>query len=59
MLDQTQRNTAYANIDKTATGNAYYDDWIWDNEVNLASSDVNAVYNKFNTDWDLAFSSMK
>ena len=59
VLDQTQRNTDYANIDKTATGNAYYDDWIWDNEVNLASSDVNAVYNKFNTDWDLAFSSMK
>lgn len=59
LLDQNQRNTAYANIDKTATGNAYYDLWIWDNEVNLASSDVNAVYNKFNTDWDLAASSLK
>ena len=59
LLDQTQRNDAYANIDKTATGNAYYDDWIWDNVVGLSSSDVNAVYNQFNNDWDLAYSSMK
>ncbi len=59
LLDPTARANAYANINKTATANAYYDDWIWDNEVNLASSDVNAVYNKFNTDWDLAYSSLK
>ncbi len=59
LTDATARANAYANINKLATANAYYDDWIWDNEVNLSSSDVNAVYNKQNTDWDLAFSSMK
>jgi peptide/nickel transport system substrate-binding protein len=59
LTDANARAVAYANIDKLATAGAYYDDWIWDNSVNLSSSDVNAVYNKQNTDWDLAFSSMK
>jgi len=59
LTDAASRAAAYANIDKFATANAYYDDWIWDNEVALASSDVNAVYNKFNDDWDLAATSLK
>jgi peptide/nickel transport system substrate-binding protein len=59
LTDPSARATAYANIDKLATANAYYDDWIWDNEVALASSNVNAVYNKFNDDWDLAATSLK
>jgi peptide/nickel transport system substrate-binding protein len=59
LTDPAARATAYANIDKFATANAYYDDWIWDNEVAMASSNVNAVYNKFNTDWDLAATSLK
>ncbi len=59
IIDASARATAYANIDKYATAHALYDDWIWDNQVNLTSSNVNAVYNKQNTDWDLVFSSLK
>lgn len=59
LTDPNARGQAYANIDKMATGGAHYDYWIWDNTVNLHSSDVNAVYNKQNIDWDLAFSSIK
>ncbi|MBV9309586.1 MAG: hypothetical protein JOZ73_02070 [Solirubrobacterales bacterium] len=53
------RAKAYAQIDKEATANAYYDKWIWDNQVNMWSSNVNYVFNKFNTDGDLTFSSLK
>ncbi len=35
LTDAASRATAYANIDKYATAQALYDDWIWDNEVNL------------------------
>jgi peptide/nickel transport system substrate-binding protein len=59
LTDASARAQAYANIDKMATDGAYYVDWIWDNQVNLESSDVNGVYNKQNTDWDFAFTSMK
>jgi peptide/nickel transport system substrate-binding protein len=59
LTDANARAVAYANIDKLATAGAYYDNWIWDNSVNLSSSDVNAAYNKQNADWDLAFSSIK
>jgi peptide/nickel transport system substrate-binding protein len=53
------RAQAYANVDKQATANAYYDDWIWDNQVNMWSSNVAYAYNQFNTDADLAFSALK
>lgn len=59
LTDPTARAQAYGNLDRTLTAGAYYDVWLWDNEVNLSSSDVNAVYNKFNGDWDLANSSLK
>ena len=59
LQNPTARAAAYAKIDKDATANAYYDDWIWDNQVNMWSTNVNYVYNKFNTDTDLTFSSLK
>jgi peptide/nickel transport system substrate-binding protein len=59
LSDPTARASAYARIDREATAAAYYDDWIWDNQVNMWSSNVNYVYNRFNTDTDLAFSSLK
>jgi len=55
----TSRASAYANINKAATGNAYYDDWIWDNQVDMWSTNVNWVYNKFNTTTDLVNTSLK
>lgn len=59
LLDPSKRAQAYAKIDKQVTAGAYYDVWLWDNQVNLRSSDVNGAYNKFNTTWDLSFSSLK
>jgi peptide/nickel transport system substrate-binding protein len=59
LTDTSARAQAYANIDRTATAGAYYDPWIWDNQVTLESRNVNGVYNNQNTDWDLAFSSLK
>jgi peptide/nickel transport system substrate-binding protein len=59
LTDPTARANAYGQLDRTLTGGAYYDTWIWDNEVGLQSSDVNGSWNKFNTDWDLANSSLK
>jgi peptide/nickel transport system substrate-binding protein len=59
LTDPGQRAQAYANIDKQVTAGAYYDVWLWDNQVNLESSDVNGALNRFNTTWDLTFSSLK
>jgi peptide/nickel transport system substrate-binding protein len=59
LTDPTARANAYGAIDRMVTAGAYYDTWIWDNEVNLRSSNVNANYNHFNTDWDLATSSLQ
>jgi peptide/nickel transport system substrate-binding protein len=59
LTDPAARAKAYGELDRTLTGGAYYDMWIWDNEVNFTSADVNGVYNRFNTDWDLTASSLK
>jgi peptide/nickel transport system substrate-binding protein len=59
VVDVKARAQAWADIDKDITAGAYIIPWLWDNQVNFASKDVNAVRNKFNSSWDLAFSSMK
>jgi peptide/nickel transport system substrate-binding protein len=59
LTDPNQRANTYASLDKSLTGGAYYDMWIWDNEVSLQSANVNGSWNKFNTDWDLANSWLK
>jgi peptide/nickel transport system substrate-binding protein len=59
LTDPTARAQAYASINKTAMANAYYNEWIWDNQVDMWSTNVNWVYNKFNTTTDLVFSSLK
>jgi peptide/nickel transport system substrate-binding protein len=59
LTDAAQRASAYADVDKLATAQAAYDVWIWDNQVNFTSADVNGVYNNQNTDWDLTTSSLK
>ena len=33
--------------------------YIWDNQANIQSADVAGVVNKFNANWDLAFTSLK
>jgi peptide/nickel transport system substrate-binding protein len=59
LTDPTARASAYGQLDRTLTAGAYYDTWLWDNQVSLQSSDVNGSWNKFNTDWDLANTSLK
>ena len=59
LTDATARANAYAAIDRVVTAGAYYDTWIWDNEANLRSANVNSPYNHFNTDWDLANASLQ
>ena len=59
LTDPTARAQAYGNLDRLLTAGAYYDVWIWENQVNFASANVNGVFNQFNTDWDLTASSLK
>jgi peptide/nickel transport system substrate-binding protein len=59
ITDNAGRAKAFGEADKYATGQAFYITWLWDNQVNFASKDVNGVRNKFNSSWDLTFSSLK
>jgi peptide/nickel transport system substrate-binding protein len=59
LTDATARAKAWGAIDRQATGQAYYVPWLWDNQINFASKNVNGVKNKFNSSWDLTFSSLK
>jgi peptide/nickel transport system substrate-binding protein len=59
ITDPTARANAYGQLDKQLTGLAYYDMWVWDNDVGLQSSDVNGVWNKFDADWDYTSISLK
>jgi hypothetical protein len=33
--------------------------WIWDNDVNIRSKNVNGVQSKFNASWDVTYTSLK
>jgi peptide/nickel transport system substrate-binding protein len=59
LTDPTARAKAWAAIDRQATGQAYYVPWLWDNQINFASKNVNGVKNKFNSSWDFTASSLK
>ena len=59
LVDADARAKAWGEIDKAVTSQAYYVTWLWDNQINFASKNVNAVRNKANSSWDLAFSSLK
>jgi peptide/nickel transport system substrate-binding protein len=59
LTDVAARAKAYAAIDKTATGEAFYIPWLWDNQIDFASKNVNGVRNKFNSSWDFTASSLK
>jgi len=57
--DPEKRAQDYADIDKMVTSRAYVVTWIWDNNVNIESDDVNGVVNKFNAAWDIPSTSLK
>ncbi|CAB4346007.1 unannotated protein [freshwater metagenome] len=53
------RNKAWADIDRQITAQAPAVPWIWDDTANIRSTDVAGVINKFNSNWDLSFTSLK
>jgi len=57
--DPTERRQAWGNVDTQITEQAPAVPWVWDNQANIASSDVAGVINKANANWDLSFSSLK
>jgi peptide/nickel transport system substrate-binding protein len=59
ITDEAERAKAYGAADRYSAGQVYYVYWLWDNQVNFSSDDVNGVVNKFNSSWDLTFSSLK
>lgn len=59
VIDPAERARLWGEIDKQVTNQAYVVTWLWDNQINLRSSDVNAVRNEFNSSWDLNFTSLK
>jgi peptide/nickel transport system substrate-binding protein len=59
LTDDAARAKAYGEIDKLATGQVFYIPWLWDNQINYSSDNVNGVKSKFNSSYDLTFSSLK
>jgi peptide/nickel transport system substrate-binding protein len=58
-LDANQRAQQWADLDKKITEGAYQIPWLWDNQINFHSKNVNAVNSKANTSYDLTFTSIK
>jgi peptide/nickel transport system substrate-binding protein len=59
LTDPAERDKAWAAIDDQITAGAYVVMWIWDNDVNLKSKNVNGVQSKFNGSWDVTYTSLK
>jgi len=57
--DPSQRGKEWADINKKVIAGAWIIPWLWDNQVNFASTNVVGVANQFNSSWDLAFTSLK
>ena len=57
--DPAARNQAWGDVDTQTMALAPVIPYIWDNQANIASADVAGVVNKFNANWDLAFTSLK
>lgn len=57
--DPAERRQAWGNVDTQITEQAPAVPWVWDNQANIASSDVAGVVNKANANWDLSFTSLK
>ena len=59
LTDVNARNRAFADIDKMVVALAPAAPYVWDNQANVRSKDVNGVINQFNSVWDLTFTSLK
>jgi peptide/nickel transport system substrate-binding protein len=60
VTDPDKAAQAWAELDKEVTDQAYFVNWLWDNNIGLESKNVNGVSSKFNSGaYDWAFSSLK
>ena len=56
--DPQEAAEAWGKIDDDITAQAPAIPWIWDDQANIESSDVAGVINKFNANWDVAYTSL-
>jgi peptide/nickel transport system substrate-binding protein len=56
--DPDERAKAWGKIDEDVTALAAAIPWVWDDQANIESSDVAGVINKFNANWDVAYTSL-
>jgi peptide/nickel transport system substrate-binding protein len=59
ITDPRERAKAYGELDRDITELAVVIPWLWDNQVNIRSSDVKGVVNAFNSSYDLNFTSLE
>ena len=57
--DPEERAQAWGEVDTQITGLAPAIPWVWDSQANIRSADVAGVINKFNANWDLAYTSLE
>ena len=57
--DPEARKQAWGDVDTLINEQAPAIPYIWDDQANIQSADVAGVINKFNANWDLAFTSLK
>ena len=59
-IDPEEAAKAWGELDKEVTNQAYFINWLWDNNIGLQSKNMNGVSSKFNSGaYDFAFSSLK
>jgi peptide/nickel transport system substrate-binding protein len=59
ITDPRERAKAYGELDRAVTELVPVIPWLWDNQVNIRSSDVKGVVNAFNSTYDLSFTSLE
>jgi peptide/nickel transport system substrate-binding protein len=59
LTDPTQRAQTYGKIDDQITALAPAIPWLWDNQGNIESKNVNGVINLFNSNADVSFTSLQ
>jgi len=59
LTEPQERADAWAKIDRMVTEQAPVVNWIWDKQALLRSENVNGAVSEFNSQWDLAWTSLK
>ena len=59
LVGKEERGKAWGAIDRRLMEQAAAIPWLWDKQPNVSSGDVNAVLNRFNSNWDLSFTGLK